>query len=126
MNILTLVGRVGQDGELRTISNDKTVLNFSVATDIGFGENKSTMWVRCSIWGNRAQAIAPYILKGTQVTVSGPCKLRSWENAEKSGTDLELDARDVALHSVPDREPAAQAAPPANQVVPEGTPEIPF
>jgi single-strand DNA-binding protein len=70
---LVVSGRVGADAQLKTVG-DTTVCSFSVAhTEKIYGENptEKTIWVSCSIWGDRGIKLAPYILKGTYVVVEG-------------------------------------------------------
>jgi single-stranded DNA-binding protein len=52
--------------------------------DIGRGENKQTLWVDCSLWGDRAQKLGPYLTKGKQVALAGDFNLRTY--AKKDGT----------------------------------------
>lgn len=70
---LIVSGRVGQDAELKNVG-DTTVCSFSVAhTEKVYGANPSekTIWVTCSIWGERATKLAPHITKGTFLVVEG-------------------------------------------------------
>jgi single-strand DNA-binding protein len=70
---LIVSGRVGADAEIKSVG-DTTVCSFSVAhTEKIYGESPSekTIWVNCSIWGERSVKLAPYILKGTFVVVEG-------------------------------------------------------
>lgn len=79
MKTITIAGRVGKPGELRRTQNDEPVLSFSVATDDGWGERKSTMWFDCSLWGKRAMSLEPHINKGTAITVIGDLGRREHE-----------------------------------------------
>jgi single-strand DNA-binding protein len=70
---LIVSGRVGQDAEVKTVG-DTTVCSFSIAhTEKVYGPNPSekTIWVTCSIWGERGVKLAPHIVKGTFVVVEG-------------------------------------------------------
>ena len=97
MIILTIAGRVTKDSEQRFTASGSGVLSFSVAVDVGFGDKKHTVYVNCSLWGKRGEALAPYLKKGQAVTVSGNGDLRSWESNGISGTSLELNVAEVAL-----------------------------
>lgn len=97
MSIVHISGRIGRDAEVRTVG-DQQVANFSVAENIGFGEAKKTQWWSCALWGNRAAKLAPYLQKGSAVTVCGEVSVREYDG--KDGTcKLELKCRvlDVAL-----------------------------
>ena len=82
MNVWTFTGRLGADGELRTTQSGEKVLGFRVANDVGFGERKTTQWVDCSIWGRRAEALAPHLTKGKAVVVSGEVTIREYEKRD--------------------------------------------
>lgn len=82
MNVWTFTGRLGADAELRTTQSGEKVLGLRVANDVGFGERKTTQWVDCSIWGRRAEALAPHLTKGKQVVVSGEVTLREYEKRD--------------------------------------------
>lgn len=75
-------GRLGADGELRTTQSGEKVLGFRVANDVGFGDRKTTQWVDCSIWGRRAESLAPHLTKGKSVVVSGEVTLREYEKRD--------------------------------------------
>ena len=70
---LIVSGRVGQDAEVKNVG-DNTVCSFSVAhmeKVYGATPSEKTIWVTCSIWGERGVKLAPYILKGTYVVIEG-------------------------------------------------------
>lgn len=79
MKNIAVAGRLGKDSVKRATQNGDSVLGFSVAVDDGYGENKRTLWFDCSIWGKRADALAPYLVKGTAVAVSGDLSTREHE-----------------------------------------------
>lgn len=70
MQTIIITGRVGADAELRQAGSSE-VCGFTVAVDQGFGERKTTNWFKCQMWGARGKSVQPYILKGSNVTVSG-------------------------------------------------------
>lgn len=77
---LIVSGRVGQDAEVKNVG-DNTVCSFSVAhTEKVHGATPSekTIWVTCSIWGERGVKLAPHIVKGTFVVVEGSGSVNSY------------------------------------------------
>jgi single-strand DNA-binding protein len=77
---LIVSGRVGQDAEVKNVG-DNTVCSFSVAhTEKVYGATPSekTIWVTCSIWGERGVKLAPHIVKGTFVVVEGSGSVNSY------------------------------------------------
>lgn len=101
MNVFSVSGNVGQDGTLRQNigSNMQSVLNFSIADTIGFGDKKRTQWISCAVWGKRAEALASHIKKGMKVTVWGELELREYEKRD-GGRDksLSLNVSQIAMH----------------------------
>lgn len=75
----TIIGRLGRNAELRHTSGGDSVLAFSVAEDVGFGPNKRTQWVNCSLFGRRAEGkLGEHLKKGQQVVVFGVVSLREY------------------------------------------------
>jgi single-strand DNA-binding protein len=82
MNKIAATGRVVADAELRFTPAGDPIANFRLASDVGFGEKKTTNWFNCQIWGKRGEALAPHLTKGQQLTVFGQLTLREWTNKE--------------------------------------------
>jgi len=102
MNVWIFTGRVGRDAELRTTQSGEKVLGFTVANDVGFGDRKTTQWADCSIWGRRAEALAPYIKKGDKVTVSGELKLEEFQRRDGTpGSKLSVRVNEIELGGAP-------------------------
>lgn len=98
MNSWNFTGNLGSDADLRFTKAGTEVLQFSVATTSGYGERQTTSWARCTLFGKRAESLAPYLLKGQQVAVTGEVKLHEWTG--KSGEtkqSLEVSVQDVTL-----------------------------
>lgn len=76
MNKIFISGNIGK-GSVRVTPSGKTVCNFSVADQIGFGDNEQTQWWECSLWGKRAEnpKLTDMLVKGTRVTVTGKAEL---------------------------------------------------
>lgn len=79
MQNINIAGRIGSDAKLAHTQGGDAVCNFSVAVDTRQGREKVTNWWRCSIWGKRADALAPYLLKGVSVAVAGEMSLGDYE-----------------------------------------------
>lgn len=92
MKNLTLAGRLTRDAETRDAGADR-VTGFSVAVDDRAGRDKTTLYFDCSMWGKRGEAVAPYLKKGTPVTVSGDLSKREHEGK----TYLTVRVNDLTL-----------------------------
>ncbi|QCO16930.1 single-stranded DNA-binding protein (plasmid) [Azospirillum brasilense] len=96
MNVWTFTGRLGADGELRSTQSGEKVLGFRVANDVGFGDRKTTQWVDCSVWGRRAEALAPHLTKGKAVVISGEVTLREFEKRDGTrGAGLSVRVNEI-------------------------------
>lgn len=100
VNKVLLLGRLGQDIELRYTPNGDAVGNVTMATsetwkDKSTGERKEkTEWHRLVIWGRRAEGLKDYLLKGTQIYVEGRLQTRQWEakdGGKRSTTEVKVD-----------------------------------
>lgn len=122
MNSLTIAGQLGKDAETRYLPNGDPVASFSVADSQG--KDKPTIWWRCSLFGKRAESLAPYLVKGQAVTVSGTVTER--EYTDKDGHQRkaqEVRVQDVALQGGRREEAPARAAAPRQAPAPKPSPQ---
>ena len=98
MNVFTFTGNLGKDAERRSAGNS-TVADFSVSVKSGFGNNEKLMWIKCAVWGKRAEGgLVDILTKGTPVCVSGELSQREWTNKEgEVKTSLECNVNEVTL-----------------------------
>ncbi len=97
MNNITIAGTAGKDAEVKYLNDGTAIASFSVADSQG---KDKTVWWNCSLFGKRADALAPYILKGTKVTVSGQVTEEVW--TDKNGQErksMKVRVNDIALQS---------------------------
>lgn len=81
-----LVGRLGGDPELKYTSSGTAKVQFSLATDDYYKEEKHTDWHDIVVWGRQAEIIAEYGGKGRMILVVGKMKKDSWEYEGKKYT----------------------------------------
>ena len=84
-NTVRLIGNVGMDPELKTLTNGNTVARFSLATSEGYinkeGEKViDTQWHRIVAWGKTAQLVEKICKKGNRIAVDGKLTNRSYED----------------------------------------------
>jgi single-strand DNA-binding protein len=94
MNKIIVSGGLGRDAELKTTANGKNVLEFSLAVNDGFGDNKKTYWWRCALWGDRAVKLAEHFVKGTKLLVEGRPALREYEKDSVKNISAEIFVTD--------------------------------
>lgn len=99
MNVFTATGRLGRDAEVRVTQSGTTVANLAIAVDAGYGDKKSTLWLRASLFGKRAEGgLIQYLTKGKQVAVSGELSMSTFQKQDGSqGHSLDLRITEIDL-----------------------------
>jgi len=87
LNKAMIIGRLGQDPDVRYTQSNTAVANLSIATSERYkdkqGEWKeNTEWHRVVAWGRLAEICQEYLKKGSQVYIEGPIQTRQWEDKE--------------------------------------------
>ncbi|SMO85309.1 single-stranded DNA-binding protein [Fodinibius sediminis] len=87
LNKAMIIGRLGQDPDVRYTQSNTAVANLSVATSERYkdkqGEWKETTeWHRVVAWGRLAEICQEYLKKGSQVYIEGPIQTRQWEDKD--------------------------------------------
>lgn len=86
VNKVILVGRLGQNPELKSTPSGASVTNFTLATnetwmDKGGQRQERVEWHRIVVWGKMAEVCSRYLSKGRQVYVEGALQTRTWDDA---------------------------------------------
>ncbi|WMM36546.1 single-strand DNA binding protein [Pseudoalteromonas phage PS_L5] len=98
MNLFTFTGNLGKDAEVKFLSSGTPVCEFSVAVKSGYGDKEKTNWVRCAMFGKKAEGQLPsYLQKGTQVAISGELELQEWEGQNGKGAALSVRVENLDL-----------------------------
>lgn len=66
---ITIIGNLGGDTEMKYTPGGDPVTSFSVASNDGSGDKKTTTWYKVSVWGKQAEACHQYLKKGSLVAV---------------------------------------------------------
>ena len=87
VNKVIIVGRLGQDPEVKTIAGGNTVARLNVATSENWNDKSGqkqerTEWHRIVVWGKLAELCGKYLAKGRQVYLEGRLQTRSWEDQQ--------------------------------------------
>ncbi|MFZ2172377.1 MAG: single-stranded DNA-binding protein [Methylococcaceae bacterium] len=98
-NVFTATCTVVRDAEVRYLASGAAVLNVTVANNIGFGDKQKTLFIRCALFGKRAEGqLKDYLLKGQQVMVSGELSENEYQaNDGTTKKSLELVANIIDL-----------------------------
>lgn len=97
MNVIFLAGKVGTDAELRNLPSGKSVLNWKLVIDVGWGERKHSLWIECALFGTRAEKLAPHITKGKPISVYGTFDVRAFNTKNGPAASVVCDVQDLEL-----------------------------
>ncbi|OFZ19601.1 MAG: single-stranded DNA-binding protein [Bdellovibrionales bacterium GWB1_55_8] len=127
VNKVILVGRLGQNPEVRYTPSGAAVANFSVATNESWQDKSGqkqerTEWHKVVVWGKLAELCNQYLAKGRQVYVEGRLQTRQWQDKDnQTKYTTEVQAQTVQFlggqstgpgeRPVRDEQPAAAGAP---------------
>ena len=101
--VITVIGNLTNDPELRFTPSGAAVAGFTVASTPRTLDRESNQWkdgdplfLRCSVWRQYAENVAESLTKGMQVIVQGRLKQRSYETREgEKRTVVELDVDEI-------------------------------
>ena len=101
--VITVIGNLTNDPELRFNPSGSAVVNFTVAsTPKTFDRNSNewkdgeTLFLRCAVWREAAENVAESLTKGMRVIVSGRLKSSSYETKEgEKRTVIELEVDEI-------------------------------
>jgi single-strand DNA-binding protein len=101
--VITVIGNITGDPELRFTPSGAAVANFTVASTPRAFDRQSNEWkdgetlfMRCSVWRDAAENVAESLNRGTRVIVSGRLKSRSYETKEgEKRTVIEMEVDEV-------------------------------
>ena len=80
MNTATIIGRDGQDAEIRYFESGKVKTTFSLAVGRWDPKTKeeTTDWFNIEVWDKQAEFAGEYVKKGRQVVVDGRISVSKW------------------------------------------------
>jgi single-strand DNA-binding protein len=101
--VITIIGNLTNDPELRFTPSGAAVANFTVASTPRTFDRQSNEWkdgetlfLRCSVWREAAENVAESLQRGTRVIVSGRLRSRTYDTKEgEKRTVIELEVDEV-------------------------------
>jgi single-strand DNA-binding protein len=124
-NSISFTGRLARDSELKKVGQND-LLEFSVGNNVGWGDKKSTNWLKCASWGKQATALEQYLKKGQEVFVCGELTLREYEakdGSKKISPEIRVNSVDFVGGK---KEGESTSAPQKKQSSPEVDDDMPF
>ena len=99
INVVTLVGRVGTDPEVKYFESGTVVCNLTLAVKRRSSRDDKPDWFNLELWGKTAEIAANYVRKGSLIGVSGAIKLYHWQDratgAARSKPVVRVDRLDL-------------------------------
>ena len=96
INRVMISGNMTRDAELRNTASGMPILTFGVAVNERRRNPQSGEWedyanfIDCVMFGNRAESLSNYLVKGTKVAVEGRLRYSSWERDGQRRSKLEV------------------------------------
>ena len=89
MNTVTIVGRAGQDAEIKYFESGKIKTTFSLAVNRFDSKTKTEVpdWFNIEVWDKQAEFAGEYVKKGREVAVDGRISISKW--TDQTGEERE-------------------------------------
>jgi single-strand DNA-binding protein len=99
LNLVSLVGRVGGDPDVKYFESGSVVCRLSLAVRKRSRNSDEPDWFALEIWGKTAQTAADYVRKGSLIGVNGALKFEHWQDrtsgANRSRPVIRVDSLDL-------------------------------
>ena len=110
LNVVTLVGRVGGDPDVKYFESGSVVCNLTLAVNRRSSKNDQPDWFNLEMWGKTAEVAADYVRKGSLIGIKGSLKFEYWQDrntgASRSKPVIRVDRLEL-LGSKRDNEQAS-------------------
>ena len=99
---MNIIGRLTRDAEVRSLSNEKQVVNFSIATNESYKNKQGdrveqTTYFDCAYW--LTAKVAEFLTKGTLVELTGRVSSRAWIGKDgEPHAGLNFHTSQIKLH----------------------------
>ncbi len=131
LNTCAESGRLGKAAELRYTTNGVAVVTFSIAVDErrkqadGSYQDEAN-WFDCVMFGKRAEALQPYLTKGTKLSLVGHLRQSTYEHNGNKRSSVEIVVDDVELMNARREQQMADPEPQAVEAASVYDNDIPF
>ena len=80
INVVTLVGRVGNDPDMKYFESGSVKCRLTLAVNRKTRNSDEPDWFELELWGKTAEIAGTYVRKGKQIGVKGSLKFDSWND----------------------------------------------
>ena len=78
MNLCIFRGNITKDTQLKYLPSGTALLSFDLAVNYRYGKEEKTLFIKCNLFGKRAEGLAQYLTKGTNIIVDGMLTENNW------------------------------------------------
>ena len=101
-NKVQLIGRLGNDPEVRTFESGKQMASFSLATNETYYNNQGekieeTQWHNVVAWGKKATIVENYLKKGSEIALEGKLINRKYERDGETKYITEISMNELLM-----------------------------
>lgn len=89
---VTVVGLIATTPRVVVTEQNQTIASFRLATS---DDAKNTNWYTVSVFDKLASNAGISLSKGDRIIVTGKLRVRDWDNGERSGTTIEIEAEAI-------------------------------
>jgi len=102
LNKVMIIGRLGNDPELKYTPQGQAVCSMTIATDESYKDKSGQLvqqveWHKIVLWRFLAENAGKYLKKGSQVYIEGSLKTRSWEKDGQKHYSTEIVANEMTF-----------------------------
>lgn len=95
INRVVIGGNLTRDGELRDTRNGNKVLSFRIAINEKVPDGNGNwvdapVFINCAVFGQRAEKLAPYLTKGTKVTLDGKLRYSEYMKDDEKRSEVSV------------------------------------
>lgn len=125
INHVTISGNLTRKSDLRATASGTPVLSFGVAVNDRRRNPQTGEWedypnfVDCTMFGQRANALAHILKKGTKVAIDGMLRYSTWDRDGERRSKLEVIVEEIDIMSLRSQDEEPETAAPAAPVDPE-------
>lgn len=105
INRVNISGNLTRDPELRVTTGGTTILTFDLAVNDRRRNPQSGEWedvpnyIDCVMFGNRAESVSRFIVKGSKVAVEGKLRYSTWEGKDGKRSKIEVIVDEIEFLS---------------------------
>ena len=103
MNKLLVNGNLVRDMEVKD-TGKCLVGNFTIANNVGYGEDQKTNFVNCVLFGDRVESLVEYLVKGCKVLVEGELAIEQYEEKKKKRYTTKVYVKSLEIEKFKEQE----------------------